>query len=70
VVLTAAAHRLIRPNRRRHLKPAGKIRTSTSATRQLRFDPGAVDRFGDAIKCEPVLCWVMIDEAPNFVPER
>src|ERR1700737_997619 len=36
----------------------GKIRASTSATRQLRSDPGAVDRFGDAIEREPVLAEV------------
>jgi hypothetical protein len=41
----------------------GKIRGSTSAMRQLRSDPGAVDRFGDAIGREPVRCWVMIREA-------
>jgi hypothetical protein len=48
----------------------GKIRASTSATRQLRSDPGAVDRFGDAIEREAVQSWVMIDEAPNSAPER
>jgi hypothetical protein len=45
----------------------GKIRASTSAMRQLRSDPGAVDHFGDAIEREPVPCWVMIHEAPNSV---
>jgi hypothetical protein len=48
----------------------GKIRASTSAMRQLPSDPGAVDRFGDAIEREPVRCWVMIHEAPDSVPER
>jgi hypothetical protein len=48
----------------------GTIRASTSATRQLRSDPGAVDRFGDAIEREPVRCGVMIHEAPNSVPEQ
>jgi hypothetical protein len=47
-----------------------KARASTSATRQLRSDPGAVDRFGDAIEREPLRHWVMIHEAPNSVPER
>jgi hypothetical protein len=46
-----------------------KIRASMSAMRQLRSDPGAVDRFGDAIEREPARCWVMIHEAPNSVPE-
>jgi hypothetical protein len=46
----------------------GKIRASTSAMRHLRSDPGAVDRFGDAIGREPVRCWVMIHEAQILFP--
>lgn len=48
----------------------GKARASTSATRQPHSEPGAVDRFGDAIEREPVRCWVMVHEAPDSVPGR
>jgi hypothetical protein len=70
VVLTAAGTSSYSTEPTSASEARGKIRASTSATRQLRSDPGAVDRFGDAIERGPVRCWVMIHEAPNSVPER